>query len=188
MRKWFHVIPKALTPEQCSELVSYAQTHPAQEAKIGHGSGNKVDDKIRKGTVRWLRRSDPVLCNLYAVIEAETHRANADYFGKDIRSFNDVQFTEYPVGAVYNWHQDSSAVCDDLRPFDRKLSVCIQLSWRNSYSGGEFSVNPRTPEVVKDFWEIGDMVIFPSELWHRVAPVTENCRLSLVTWWLGPRD
>lgn len=187
MRKWYHVIPAAFTPDECASLVKYAQTHKVQEATVGHGGTNKVDPNIRLGLVRWLKRSDQNLSGLYSIIEAETHRANADFFGKDIRSFNDVQFTEYPAGALYNWHQDDNQVSTDLRPFDRVLSVCIQLSNRNSYSGGEFWINPRTQQVVQEFVNLGDMIIFPSSLWHRVAPVTENQRNSLVTWWLGPR-
>lgn len=188
MTKWFHVVSKALTFDQCQELVTYAQTHSSQEATVGHGGGKSVNTNIRKSTIRWLKRSDPVLKNLYEVILAETHKANADFFGKDIRSFNDVQFTEYPVGEFYNWHQDCAPVSTDSKPFDRKLSVCIQLSDRNSYEGGEFWVNPSHKKLCKEFWDIGDMVIFPSELWHKVSPVTEGTRFSLVTWFLGPRN
>lgn len=192
MRKWYHTVPKVIAPAECAELVTYAQTHPAQEATVGHGGGRpaSADPAVRVSTVRWLKRADPVLRNLFEIIAAETHRANAEWFGKDIRSFNHVQFTEYPPGAVYHWHQDCTKVpAENARtPYDRLLSVCLQLTPRNDYEGGEFRVNPSgAKQTVKEFWDAGDLVIFPSELWHKVAPVTEGTRHSLVTWWTGPR-
>lgn len=192
MRKFYHIAPKTLTSAQCAELVKYAQTHPAQEATVGHGGGGSiVNNDLRKSTIRWLKRSDMALSALYALIEAETHRANADWFGRDIRSFNDVQFTEYPseCKAGYGWHTDSNAVPSekDYKPFDRQLSVCIQLSERNSYEGGEFWMDNHGQKEIKDFREIGDMIIFPSQFWHKVMPVTVGQRNSLVLWWVGPR-
>lgn len=191
MRKWFHVIPRALNAAQCGELVTYAQTHPAIEATVGHGGGKPAspDSNIRVSTLRWLKRADPVLSFLYSIIETETHRANADFFGRDIRSFNDVQFTEYYKDGVYHWHEDCTKVPADTdnKPFDRLLSVCIQLSERNNYEGGEFWIDPNNKRIVGEFWNIGDIVIFPSDLKHKVSPVTDGTRFSLVTWWVGPR-
>lgn len=190
MRKWFHVVKRAFSASECEEIVKHAQMHLAVEATVGHGGGSVVAPNVRVSTIRWLKRHDPVMRVVYDVIEAETHAANADFFGKDVRSFNSVQFTEYPPGAVYNWHQDCTKVPSEakLTPFDRQLSVCVQLSHRNSYEGGDFRINPSgTKETIRDFIDIGDMIIFPSELYHKVTPVTEGIRYSLVTWWVGPR-
>ena len=52
-------------------------------------------------------------------------------------------------------------------PFDRKLSVVIQLSDRESYEGGEFEFSTVAhPGAV--FEPRGSILLFPSFLQHRV--------------------
>ena len=40
-------------------------------------------------------------------------------------------------------------------------------------------------KVVKEIRPKGSLIIFPSDLWHRVRPVTKGTRYSLVIWNLG---
>jgi PKHD-type hydroxylase len=48
-----------------------------------------------------------------------------------------------------------------------------------SYSKGNCTVTPL--EMKK-----GQVIVFPSHMEHRVAPVTKGTRYSLVCWFLGP--
>lgn len=190
-KKWYHVVPGALSQTQCADLCSYANTHKAQDGTVGVGGTPNVNQNIRTSTVRWLKRSDPLLQELYDVIDTETKFANSKFWGLAIEGFTSVQFTEYSslVQAHYDWHQDNAWIptkAECWLPTDRKLSVCIQLTPKESYVGGEFWVNPAQKEEVKDFKNVGDIIIFPSLLWHKVEPVTSGCRNSLVTWWDGP--
>ena len=111
----------------------------------------------------------------------------------------DCQFTKYTEGQFYNWHQDSFD-----KPFNnpnklmlhnkiRKLSVTCSLSDPSTYSGGELEFYEGSPEraskknVFKctEISEQGSIVVFPSFMWHRVCPVTEGTRYSLVIWNCG---
>jgi len=71
----------------------------------------------------------------------------------------------------------------------RKLSVTVCINEPGTeYEGGEFQINmgnqdkPVTVETKK-----GRMIIFPSFMIHRVAPVIKGKRKSLVVWVTGPK-
>jgi PKHD-type hydroxylase len=70
--------------------------------------------------------------------------------------------------------------------------VTVSLSNSNDYEGGEleFDLRNKHPDE-KNFLKCeeilpkGSLVVFPSFLWHRVNPVKEGVRKSLVIWCLG---
>lgn len=68
---------------------------------------------------------------------------------------------------------------------NRKLSLVCQLSDPSEYEGGEFQINPGGSILVPERTK-GTVIIFPSYLVHRVAPVTKGTRRSLVLWVEGP--
>ena len=56
--------------------------------------------------------------------------------------------------------------------------------------GGDLEFDLRYQEkpkivICKELKNKGSMVVFPSFVWHRVKPVTEGTRYSLVAWNLG---
>ena len=114
------------------------------------------------------------------------HRANEVAFGFDIASFSSVQFTEYDgeKKGKYDWHEDNS--WKKNTPFDRKLSMCVQLSRREDYEGGNLELQ-NDPFANNVFVNQGDVIVFPSFNRHRVLPVTKGKRFSLVTWFVGPK-
>jgi len=115
----------------------------------------------------------------------------------DIRFAESMQITRYKKGGFYNFHIDGNG--DHLSAYDlpdnefmhghvRKLSMTVLLN--ENYEGGEFQFATlekekceiRTPE----FNKTGSIVVFPSGMEHRVAPVTKGIRYSLVVWFVGP--
>jgi PKHD-type hydroxylase len=117
------------------------------------------------------------------------------------------QFTKYGVGQYYGWHCDSweepyqrKQNEDGTYPIDhgkiRKLSVTISLTEPDEYVGGNLEFDFRNQidwerdkkSKIKECTEIrprGSIIVFPSFVWHRVAPVTKGVRNSLVVWNLG---
>jgi PKHD-type hydroxylase len=71
-------------------------------------------------------------------------------------------------------------------PEPRKLSLTLLLN--DTFKGGEFCINagveenPDIPQMKKV-----KIILFPSFMIHRVAPVTMGTRRSLVVWVLGPK-
>ena len=79
----------------------------------------------------------------------------------------------------------------NTQPFHRKLSVTVQLSSPDEYEGGDFEFDFSNVEMgtrrhpLKELSGKGSMVIFPSDTFHRVNPVTKGTRYSLVIWCVG---
>ena len=111
--------------------------------------------------------------------------ANRIAFGVDVENVADIQYTEYHGDrkGTFDWHND--VIWTEERSFDRKVSITVQLSDPSEYAGGafEFSDWP-TPENSR---QQGTVLVFPSYLTHRVAPVSNGTRRSLVAWFEGPR-
>lgn len=186
MKHWWQSFNGALSKAECEELVAYALTKPAVTATVGHGGKSVVDDHLRRSKVRWLSRADPVLSELVARIEMMGLKANANGFGFDLAGFHEIQFTEYNADndGTYGWHEDNCWKKDT--PFDRKMSMVIQLSDKDSYTGGKLELT-NDPLPAGTFENQGDAIFFPSFNRHRVTPVKLGTRYSLVTWFVGPK-
>lgn len=79
----------------------------------------------------------------------------------------------------YTWHTDSIEG-DSVR----KLSFTIQLTDPTEYDGGDLEFMPAVTD--KKIREQGTMTIFPSYMVHRVSPVTQGVRYTIVGWIYGP--
>lgn len=189
MRGWWYLFHKAFTPIECSELIAYAQTHKPVQATIGHGGKSEVHS-MRSSTVRWLDASDPNIIRLTLRLKKIFLEANTKMFGVDYHDFYELQFTEYPssTGGHYDWHEDNcwKPAPEKFNMWDRKLSLVVQLSAPDSYSGGKLEFE-RDPLGAGQFCNQGDVIVFPSINRHRVTPVTAGMRYSLVTWAVRPR-
>ena len=115
----------------------------------------------------------------------------------DIRFAESVQITRYKKGGFYYFHKDRKG--DHLSVYDepdneflhghvRKLSMTVLLN--DNYEGGEFqfaTYNKEKCEIhTPEFNKTGMIIVFPSDMEHRVTPVTKGIRYSLVIWFLGP--
>lgn len=186
MTSWWQHFKQALSPEECKFIIEYGLTHKPIDATVGHGGKSTVNTELRRSTVRWLSRSDSTLSGLYQKIEILALKANANAFGFDLSGFHEVQFTEYNADAegTYGWHED---LCwTKATPFDRKMSMVIQLSDKDDYTGGKLELK-HDPLPAGIFENQGDVIFFPSFNIHRVTPVKLGKRHSLVTWFVGPK-
>ena len=73
----------------------------------------------------------------------------------------------------------------------RKLSVTINLCNEGEYEGGNLKFDFGPHAESKRYHECeeirprGSIIVFPSDLYHQVTPVTKGTRYSLVLWSLG---
>jgi PKHD-type hydroxylase len=135
---------------------------------------------------------------IYKEVQPYIHQANNSAgWNFDWNFSESCQFTKYKLNQFYDWHCDSWE-----QPYNnpdnpnthgkiRKLSVTCSLSDPKDYKGGELEFQFRNvddPTPTRPCLEIlprGSIVVFPSFVWHRVKPVTEGTRYSLVIWNLG---
>ena len=110
--------------------------------------------------------------------------ANREAFGFDISGISEFQISKYRQNEYYKEHMDCF-----LRPIpsQRKLSITLQLSEKDEYSGGDFVFNKDIPPLPDEVKNKGSIIVFPSFLYHQVKPVTKGDRYSLVGWYEGPQ-
>lgn len=183
MQNIWEVWSDALTDAECDAIIARAGNYSEAEATIGFSDTLRSDLSYRTSSIRWLdaEREKDIVSRVMQFVRS----SNRSNFGVDIDAPHEIQFTEYRATnkGHYDWHQD--VWMESPRPYARKLSVVVQLSAPQDYKGGEFEffgiANP-----ADKFAGRGSVLIFPSFLQHRVLPVTEGLRRSLVTWVEGP--
>ena len=87
---------------------------------------------------------------------------------------------KYRHGNRVQWHVD----CGGGHTDTRKLTLTVLLSPADSFDGGALTLATNDRSLHRD---VGDVVIFPSFLAHKVTTVTRGVRHTLVTWAHGPR-
>ena len=89
-----------------------------------------------------------------------------------------------PDNGNHNWHRDEQFITTGPH---RKLSMVIQLTDPNDYEGGNFEFVPEIPKPTENtLRQRGTVLVFPSYIKHRAAPVTKGQRSSLAAWVEGP--
>jgi PKHD-type hydroxylase len=184
MNNIWEVWTSALSAAECDDIVARAGRYAPQTATVGFAGDARQDEGYRSSVVRWLdSHAERAIVDRLMAFAASSNRTN---FGVDIVAAFDLQFTEYHATqhGKYDWHQD--VWLESNRPFDRKLSLVVQLSDPADYEGGAFEFfGLQHPGAV--FTPRGSILVFPSWLQHRVLPVTKGVRRSLVSWLEGPR-
>jgi PKHD-type hydroxylase len=175
-----------LTDQDVQSIIDESETYPSQDAYVGSEKNSKVDianSDIRRSTISWVNSS-----RIGSMVWDYAVQANRRAFGFDISCVGDIQYTKYSSDNIgkYNWHHDTFWA--DPTPYQRKLSMVIQLSDPSEYEGGEFEYDPQYILPDKDdLKKKGTVFVFPSYIPHRVTEVTKGERKSLVSWIEGPR-
>jgi len=173
-------------------LVDISTGTTDEERITGKIADNKVNPKKRISDIAWC--NDQWLYDIiWPYMEQGNHKAGWKY---NIKYAESNQITRYKKGGFYEFHRDGlgdhlsaydSSHNDFLRGHVRKLSMSVVLN--NNFEGGEFefaSYSKKQCEITPIPAEAGSIILFPSSMEHRVAPVTKGIRYSLVTWFLGP--
>jgi|21_taG_2_1085346.scaffolds.fasta_scaffold03022_2 PKHD-type hydroxylase len=177
-----------------ASAVDVKKDHSPEERKTGRQADFKSDLKTRISDIAWTNEQW-----VYDLIWPYMLRANEDAGWRyDITSAESAQITRYKKGGFYSWHRDGFN--DHLSKYNqpdnpwvhekvRKLSMTILLN--DSFEGGEFEVMTynKGKGVKQQPFEnpiTGQVIVFPSFMEHRVAPVTKGTRYSAVIWFLGP--
>jgi len=143
-----------------------------------------VDLKVRDSKTAWINDNNWIVnfCMSY-VLKANRENWNYNISGID---GGEMQYTTYETGQYYNWHQDAGleALNDEEC---RKLSVVLQLSNPEDYTGGEFQILNESGNMYMAPKKRGTLIVFDSRSRHRVRKIHSGVRKSLVGWVVGPR-
>jgi len=198
----YYYFQEALPPHLCEDIIKLGNAQQELIASTGSIDVEKVSEKEldfmkqkRNSNITWLEEQW-----MYDIIDYYVKEANKEAgWNVDVNWYESIQFTKYKLNQHYGWHQDSwsEPYKDDAhknyRGKIRKLSCIIALSDPNDYEGGNLDFKfyddiPDQEQKIHTCEQIkprGNIVVFPSYIWHRVQPVTKGTRYSLVAWGLG---
>ena len=172
--------------------VDISQITTDEERVTGHKHDFKTDSKIRISDVFWTSEQW-VYDTIWPCMQQANEEAGWKYH---IKAAETTQITRYKKGGFYNFHKDG--VGDHLSAYNnptnafmhghvRKLSMSVMLN--DNFDGGAFefaSYNKEKCVITPIEAEAGSVIVFPSAMEHRVAPITKGVRYSLVAWFVGP--
>ena len=201
LKNYYWYFKKAVPEKICDEIVRYAKSIKDQMAVTGDLGDPETLDQIKD--LKKKRDSNVVWLNepwIYKEIHPYIHRANKNAgWNFQWDSSEHCQFTKYNKGQYYDWHRDGwgESYNKPDKPTQhkkiRKLSVTLSLSNEKDYERGELEFDlgdtepskERAPRKCSKIQSKGSLVVFPSFMWHRVCPVKNGTRYSLVIWNLG---
>lgn len=176
----FFVFESVFTPEEIDEIIEMGNSLNLRQGKV-NGENNDLNTDVRKSEIGFFDVEEDTQW-IFDRIAEHVIIANEQMWNFDLIGFGDsIQFTKYyGDGGHYDWHADIGETVPH-----RKISVVVQLSDEDEYVGGklQFNIGPFYPEAPK---KKGTMVVFPTYMLHRVTPVVEGLRMSLVSWVSGP--
>jgi len=172
---------KFLSEENCNTLIAeYYKPEEEAAAQIGADLG-AVNLEYRKTNVCWIPPSEAISLLLFSKSLVANSKAG---WGFDIENHEETQIAKYEEGGHYNWHTDETFYQRN-RGYHRKVSSVLFLSNPSNYQGGEFLFESVDGDQKVEV-EVGTIICFPSELRHKVTPVTDGTRYSLASWAVGP--
>jgi PKHD-type hydroxylase len=167
-----------LSAEECSNAIGLGKIHPGESARVEGGIQERA---YRDTTVHFIPHNRDTNW-LYHKLMTAAVEANDRCWQFDITGFfQDLQLLSYKADTQqhYTWHMDMGPGADS----GRKISITVQLSGPDDYAGGDLELN--TGKILSAPREAGAIVLFPSFMLHRVAPVTKGERWSVVGWVQG---
>ncbi len=165
------VVPNVLTPQECGVLVSSLSSRCKSSTVRG---GQNLSD-VRNSLTTYVPRDNSKIDIIIEKIISIFRSVAIERYRFSINRFECPQYAEYTKGMFYEYHCDSG---EDIT-HDRDLSASVFLSNATEYEGGRLQFKDSKMSAKE---KIGDMVMFPSLLSHRVPMVTKGVRRSLVLW------
>ena len=198
---WYWYYNQLFTPAQVDRIHRICTKNEEQEALTGDNHDpDLADHTIRKNKVIWSSDDE-----LFGMLFPKLNQANAAAgWNYNITCCEPCQYTiYYGDNNHYDWHTETSSAMPTqgiTANTIRKISCVIQLSDAKDYEGGDFnlvSVDTEKEGEAKT-WQVrpvdiphmkhkGAAIFFPSTLFHRVRPITNGTRRTLVTWFRGPK-
>lgn len=176
----------AFNEEEIAQLITTLDGLEKMESSVG-GIVGTAPEEIRKSKIAWVQLNQSTSW-IYDRMAWVARLLNGQFYKFDLHGFSeDMQYTVYEgiEKNHYTWHKDSGGSLRGSAP-PRKLSLVLQLSDPEEYEGGSLELNTGTDNPVVVTKQKGLIAAFPSYTVHRVTPVTQGVRKSLVVWVCGP--
>jgi PKHD-type hydroxylase len=177
----------AFSEEEIAKIINQFDNNSMEDSTIVGSTSQSETERVRRSKINFFGYDDTtswIFMRFNDVIE----KLNDRFYNYSLNGYEKIQYTVYDAQyeGKYDWHQDMIHGPNAM-PDTRKLTVCMNLTEPNvDYQGGEFQIQlgtePDTINITK-----GRIVAFPSYILHRVSPLSQGVRKSLVIWVTGPK-
>ena len=186
------IVPKAFTTKQCEDIISFRSVWIESIGSVYDDSRVYRDDgKGDQSTYSWIDSAmrdciiySPTLTEhipnwLIKKVSELISPVNKKEYNFDLgKAELELILLRYNLGGHFETHTD-------IGPISAKRKISFTLILNDSYEGGKLKIFGMK-EIPNP--EIGDMILFPSYLDHKVEPVTSGVRWVLVGWILGDKQ
>ena len=191
------MLPNVFTPDECSQIINTAiNDWQEKESMIQKDKGNKIEQNFkedldyRNTTLFVPPKPDEWLfgkiLNAIQSFNMQEEGYQFDIHGlaepPNVMRYRAPDLDPNNKPGKYDWHMD---VGPGPVPSMRKISYSILLN-PGEYVGGELcfhigrNMDPHPGQ--KEASAIGNMVIFPSYMVHKVTPMVQGTRYAVVGW------
>ena len=179
-----------LAPENIQTLQSYLDQNQKKSAEIYISDKTLlVSNAVRHTEIVWYN-SIQEHSDIWQKIINTIAEVNARFFQMELTQCEPAQLALYTPAkhkddrdGHYDWHWDMLTPAPGV---PRKLSMCLMLGDPAEFEGGDLEVMAGSAAPVTLEQRQGRAWFFPSYILHRVTPVTQGTRRSMVVWAGGP--
>ena len=178
--------PKVFNREECLVLCEYIDNNYLElEAENRSATGPKGHPRKKVSSVKHIKYGQ--IKNLIYPLVHDAFFIAQTKFGYLTNGPHDAEMLNFNTYSSdnqdsYDWHFDASANSQN----DIKLTLLMNLS-TEVYKGGEFESYIYENETHNSFNIPGSCFMIKSHFNHRVLPITEGTRKTLVFFITGPR-
>ncbi len=160
---------RAFSASECASIIELSEGLEAAKDKFQNYGEVRGASTIwwlpPAGTPKWLNQRVGQLMR----------EAARDYAFDISLPMEDLKLMNYRRGNRVPWHVDCGG-----RAFTRKLTLTLLLSSPATFEGGKLTLaNNSGGDLHRD---LGDVVIFPSFMAHKVTTVTSGTRRTMIAW------
>lgn len=189
LKPFSFIVDNGFFTEQDAEMIkNYCSGLSLREGSLFSQESNYSE---RKANIAFIERKDHINEWIYNKLNTLIGFYNDNHFGFDLVGYDYIQYAEYTAGCHQNYHMDMNFSLDTNFISDtlRKLSVVLLLSEPGvDFTGGDFLLNlSHEGRAERVDLRKGSVVLFPSYVIHKVAPVVSGLRKTLVAWPIGPK-
>ena len=183
-------------PKLIQDTIKFVDTSKMEKASTESERVNPAREAELAAKGKSARNANVTFINEKSVLDRWLMVAKSvnEQIGWDLEldAMENLQYGEYNKNQYYGWHIDQHK---DPYADNRVRKCSFSVFLNDDYEGGEFDLETGSPkqenqldriETFKNM-PVNQMIFFQSEFWHRVRPVTNGVRKSLVGWVLGPK-
>jgi PKHD-type hydroxylase len=175
----YTIEPNFLTKEECDEILNFSLKELILEPSgiVGTYKDAHININIRKSNQVFF----PYYTKFPFLLEKMSKLLNKHIFVEGFNldfEYSQFQFTEYHMGDYFNWHTDADG--KRIKDYDRYCSIVIQLN--DEYDEGDLQIKDNENQTLTVEKGTGNLILFLSNIKHRVVPIKSGIRYTLVNW------